>query len=486
MDDSADMGFEESQDSRLSRFLGFLRSILPVDLWQLVFLAGLICVGVGSRLRWILAVSPQEAETFQRLMQTSPGNFTIYFPFVFFLATLGTSVGFALYLWKSKRPMRLILLGVCLPVVLGIIAILGWHLYLENASLSILIKPAWRSNLFGLQPSKIWNYGPGIHFCLVGVLFVFAFATRVSLGISMLPVSLPQPKEEGTDFLNSPAKILLWLTLGSQLLLAGPLMALFWAGMRSIKGMETFEGPLFVGGLCLESLIFLWIVLWLVGKQTRENILRRLSPPAIEWLGLGIAIPVALSSLIPVATLVRDRIHWAAFDYGKFHPPYLSSYFPTSLDWLVLPYFTGALLEEVVFRGVLQDYFARRYGVHRGILLVALAWGASHFYGDARVGTTRGDLTEIWMLAWRMVICLSLGYVLSWLTIRSGSLCPGTIAHGIYNVLSSNGAPTQFENEKYIVIALWAVLAGVLFRYWPIWQNTGRNILPPETPILDV
>ena len=64
-------------------------------------------------------------------------------------------------------------------------------------------------------------------------------------------------------------------------------------------------------------------------------------------------------------------------------------------------------------------------------------------------------------------MCLALGYVLSWLTLRSGSIFPAAVAHTFYNVLVSDFGP-PFPGKTIVWVGLWAVLACFLFRYWPV------------------
>ncbi len=68
-------------------------------------------------------------------------------------------------------------------------------------------------------------------------------------------------------------------------------------------------------------------------------------------------------------------------------------------------------------------------------------------------------------------MCLALGFVLSWLTLRSGSVLPAAVAHTIYNILVFSEFGPPFPGKATVRAALWAVLAYVLFRYWSVKEE---------------
>jgi len=156
-------------------------------------------------------------------------------------------------------------------------------------------------------------------------------------------------------------------------------------------------------------------------------------------------------------------------------PPPIGFYFGFPSPWLLFMFF-AAFSEEVVFRGLLQATFIRRYGQYRGIFLTGIAWAAFHFNSDALAHPDEvGVLSQV---AFRLAMCLALGYVLSWLTLRAASVLPAAIAHTLYNVLVSNFGPA-FPGKSFVWVGLWAILACLVFRYWPV---DGPNELDLEMP----
>jgi len=66
---------------------------------------------------------------------------------------------------------------------------------------------------------------------------------------------------------------------------------------------------------------------------------------------------------------------------------------------------------RVIFRGVLQGHFIRRYGAGGGIFLVGIAWSAFHFPRERyRSETDGGPLVGVLL---RVGLCLMMGFALS-------------------------------------------------------------------------
>jgi membrane protease YdiL (CAAX protease family) len=124
--------------------------------------------------------------------------------------------------------------------------------------------------------------------------------------------------------------------------------------------------------------------------------------------------------------------------------------------------------EEIVFRGMLLPEFVERHGTQRGIFLVGIVWAAIHFRSDSYSGMSfAGVLVQ---MAVHIALCLALNYVLSWMTLRQGSITSAAICHGVWNLL--NFLPQRgvdaFPGQLEIKIVLIGVVAIFLFWFWPI------------------
>ncbi len=210
----------------------------------------------------------------------------------------------------------------------------------------------------------------------------------------------------------------------------------------------------------LEALSVLGLSIWAMGKDAAVTLRKSFHMPPWLYLGIAVVLPAALAVTWPLCAYVYDRIHWAAFAFG-IYPPQPMTYFAFPIaSWL--PMLVPALAEEIAWRGFLQPRFIRRYGIGRGIFFVGLVWGAFHFISDFR-----GQMTAtiiLLTLTRRLYMTVALSYVLAWLTIRSRSVLPAALAHGFYNIFLNLPVYTS----PWLMSALWAACAWILFRYFPV------------------
>jgi membrane protease YdiL (CAAX protease family) len=129
----------------------------------------------------------------------------------------------------------------------------------------------------------------------------------------------------------------------------------------------------------IAALVALGLALLLAGRDNRKSLWSACKLPEPSVIIVAAALPVFVTLLPAVAHFLVNRAHWAANDFGKYSPPELLNYLPRPAIWMVGLVF-GAFVEEVIFRGVLQQHFVQRYGVWRGIFLVGAVWAAIHFY----------------------------------------------------------------------------------------------------------
>jgi len=186
----------------------------------------------------------------------------------------------------------------------------------------------------------------------------------------------------------------------------------------------------------------------------------------------AVAIPVSIALIISTGSYLFDRASWVAHGFGNQAAPLFETYFTIPDPWLLLMFF-AACFEEIVFRGYLRETLAFRYGLFRGIFLTGMVWAAYHFHADAN--NNRTDQGMLVRLGFRIVICIALNSVFCWLTLKSGSVLPAAVAHGLYNVLVVGGFGPEFPGKIEVQIALWGVLALLLFRYFPIQIPTMQN-----------
>ena len=110
---------------RITRLAGFLRSVIPADPWQLVFLTGTIFLFISPRLAW----RPMSLTPAMDLTSTSSAadqriQFVVHLNALIWPIIIGSLVSYFSCFWSGTRPLRRILAGVFLPALLGLTLIL--------------------------------------------------------------------------------------------------------------------------------------------------------------------------------------------------------------------------------------------------------------------------------------------------------------------------------------------------------------------------
>jgi len=436
------------------RVAEFLRSVIPADPFQLLFLAGVVCLVVAHGLRWWPGIGP----------------FVVLgvWPIVF----AGAS-GYFICFWPGNHPVRRILGLVVLPTIAGLGLMFGAFAFLNGPSSSSVLESSssvlvhriyWAQSMLGKLP-------PGVQFSLTGLLLIAVFTSRLAFGIATLPLALSGGHALQAEDSESWRRLqfLIWFLVGIAFL---PVVLLSFLTM-GVPFLLTSRLPSFVQSdlfprlsVIPATIVVLGIALCIMGREGREAVRNSVRLPDVRWPLLALVFPIGIDLFISTGQYILDRVQWAASDFGKFAPPQFGSYFNVPDIWLLLLFF-AAFFEEVIFRGLLQTRFIHRYGLFRGIFLVGIVWAAFHFFSDFSFlrSTDQGVLAK---LGDRIFMCLALNFALAWLTLRSQSIVPAAIAHTLYNVLVSSPNGPQFAGKGVLRVALWAVLAYVLFRYWPV------------------
>lgn len=386
------------------------------------------------------------------------------------------AAGFYVALVRSVHPARRLLCWVLAPAVIDIFAVV------ELAFLQISTSPTSVKSVLE-QSSKtvrwdafvytIKNLEPGFQVALAGLVLVTIFFVLLVRARTTTPIRLKtaaQSTEFSTDEMpnrdDRRTMIFVWtmiclvpLTLFVESLVMGRIegLSVFIHVDSPVVDREIMLIDTLVSFLCLLALVLL-----AVGKEARTGVWRALRLAEVKYPILAVFFPVAVASVWPVLNYVHDRLLWASYQWGKFDPPSLASYFGL-LTPLSLRFFLLALPEEMAWRGYLQPRFIGRYGVGRGIFLVGVVWGAFHFWGDA-YGYRSSYL--ILNLGTRLASMIAVGYVLAWLTIKSRSILPAVIAHAVYNIMAI-GRFVLVDNPWWLRILLWSALAYVVFRFDP-------------------
>lgn len=458
------------RESLSERFVEFIRSVIPADPAQLLFLAGVVCLVVAPRMGWVptnLRVSSDYAENLriqQTLVETRPVITLALLPIV-----LAGMAGYFVCFWPGSKPVWRVLRWVILPATAGLGLIFSCFLYVNKPFISTLDTRSILLHAIRWVQSTLWMFTPGFRFALIGLSLIVIFTWRLACGLVSLPLALPGAGVTKSEDSKSWQRVqfLTWAVEGPLFLLDGLLgfiiaiPYIFFAQRPSFIQSTWFSRSSSV----LDSLILTTIALWIVGGTgiyVAKNATRMSQP---NYVLLALAFSIGIELVLSTGHYLVDRTLWSASKFGNHMPPDFRSYFNFPSPWLLLLFFS-ALSEEFIFRGLLQSSFVQRYGLHRGIFLSGIVWAAYHFRTD--VSSSLAEEGVLLQFGFRVFMCLALSFVLGWLVLRSGSLLPAAIAHTFYNVLVFGGFGLQFEGKPTIRVALWGALALLLFRYWPV------------------
>ena len=438
----------------MKRVAEFLRSVFPADPFQFLFLFGVVCLVIAHGARW--------------WPELGSLNTLGVLPIVF-AGVAGYFVCFS----PGNHPVRRIFGLIYLPTIVGLGVLLIYLDHFTGPTASVLDSTgSVIAQQISWAQAILWKAPQGFQITLIGLLLISIFTSRLAFGIASLPLSLhsklaSQPEDPA---LSHRVRLLTWF-LVSLAFVPGGILSFITVGIPWILSSRlppyarsAWLSPSFsvIGGL-----LVLGIALAIIGKDGRVGLRTLIRLPGLKWSLLALAFPIGIDVLISVGQYGLNRVQWAAHDIGRLDPPQLASYFNFSEMWWVLFILFGAFFEEVIFRGLLQARFIRKYGLYRGVFLVGIVWAAFHFYSDFSFRHfTYGE--AFFQLCFRLFLCTALNFVFAWLTLRSDSIVPASIAHAFFNAFVLWPIGPSFAGKNLLRIALWAALAYSLFRHWPV------------------
>lgn len=185
-------------------------------------------------------------------------------------------------------------------------------------------------------------------------------------------------------------------------------------------GVQSVVAILTLAGAALPILLLTWRrwpALWSLGRPPGFGFV---APTAARFLWLAIVVGVA-------ATIFGGWLtQWLA--HGQSVTQNIQQLGEkTPLGWRIplalMAVSVAPLVEELLFRGVLLSALLQRWGSGAAILLSSLLFALLHVPG----------------LNWQLIALpdlLLLALALAWLRLRSGSIWPGVLAHGTYNLMA--------------------------------------------------
>lgn len=192
--------------------------------------------------------------------------------------------------------------------------------------------------------------------------------------------------------------------------------------------MHVLEQPdnnamLVVIALPIIALIVFWLVqrmwplLWARGELPGFGFT---APTALRWYGSALFVGVVMPPLGALITQMLAHGHAVTQNVQELGEHASSSLrLPLSLVAVTV----GPMVEELLFRGVLLSALMRRMSMAMSIVFCAVLFACVHLDG----------LQFQWYALPNLTL---LAAALCWLRLKSGSLWPSILAHGVYNLFA--------------------------------------------------
>jgi membrane protease YdiL (CAAX protease family) len=213
-----------------------------------------------------------------------------------------------------------------------------------------------------------------------------------------------------------------------------------------------------------------------------------------KWKTTNILI---LAFLIPILySFIAYLVIWN-FGFGEFYNEDFvqkigTSFGITSLSpfWIILIFimFTGtfglvrscssALGEEIGWRGFLTPELYKKYGFIKTSVIVGIIWAIWHYsviiFGGYNLGTSL-----IYELTCFTIMIISMSFIFTYFTIKSGSLFPAMILHATHNLyIQAIFTPLTKSNDKTLwFIDEFGAILPIITIFFAIYYITKRGKL---------
>jgi hypothetical protein len=264
----------------LEKLLKFIRSVLPADPMQLIFLAGVVCLAIAPHLRWW---PPESSDIIS--WHSSEFNGALRSQWWYFLAVMlwpiqfACAAGYFVCFWPGRRAARRISWVVLFPAAAALIAISGRFVFPYMPRSSVFVNTASRfSRSVDWTRVALWNLGPGFHICLLGIGLILLFTIRLSLGLTSLPLALSgrdTTSIEGGDE-RRRTKMLVLYVVTPLFVVPSFVIAIFMivfpvADPRSLSSAEILRAHLLQD--VIASIATIGIAAWISGGAARNEAL---------------------------------------------------------------------------------------------------------------------------------------------------------------------------------------------------------------------
>jgi membrane protease YdiL (CAAX protease family) len=434
------------------------RSVLPQDIFQMLFVFGVVCFWIAPQLEW--------GPAFKDVRLTTLAAIPRFAPYAFSFAA---AAGCFLFFRSGGKPTTHLLWWVCVPALAGLVVV-----FTRFTQFALAVG----SSIDGASTYHIASFlvftAKGFHWALSGFVLVAIFTWRVWHGDSSLPLALEKSSVLSPD--STPAwrrlHVVMWI------LLSGVWKLFFWLigvviffGLMRSPGFPRQDWIFYVVLNSFGLLGFIGLVLWTNGRETLTALWHSVRLPAPESFLLALALPFGTVMLGSLVYYLLDLLRWVVGSSPTYALPHFASLFSLPSPRRIAAFLPDAFVEEVIFRAVLLRQFVIRYGVLRGLVLVSTLFAVWHYGSDFSLLMNDREVAS--HLCIRSLQLLTTGLVLGWLTMRTGSILPAVLAHALFNAFSgssmSGSSVSLWTPLQASCISLSIGLSAyLLLRFWPI------------------
>lgn len=457
----------------MEQFSRFCRSLIPTDPFQALFLSGVVLISFSRQLGWY-----SRPLIIKYTQDTSVWHNFANFMIIAVLPTLFAGcAGYFVCFWPGKHPARRTAVAVLLPVLAGLsLVFLNYASLAAPSRVSVLYRQ--KSDLTGVAAmAGEWKLFPtAFYACLLGAIFVFLFLLRLANNKSVLPLRFPASYDKvGLGPELSKRTCILIFAIPTFAFFANCISYVFgtWSLPHGPSPLPDALSKLSGATQALFLAVVAFLIVGSVGLKSLRQVLQISTPRGLvlEWTcGIG----AVLGFLVPVLHYLFERLHWAAFDFGKTDPSQFSDVAFHHVWLVAIGLVVVAIFEEIVVRGLLQPKLLDRFGVHRGIVFTAAIWGAYEFHLRDFARYSVPDL--LIAVGVFFGIHLTLSYLYAWVYLKSGSIIPTITLHAILNVATLFRIEDDFPGARYARPVVWAVGTLLLFRLWPVTRQIAPEV----------
>ncbi len=249
-------------------------------------------------------------------------------------------------------------------------------------------------------------------------------------------------------------------------------IVIFCAAVIAAIKLTSFVDPAIrqaAGNMVVQALMAgAILVLTLVVPELRRSVPALYGPRRHELsltdAGLFMALMLAWALGASRLVVTFPALHWWPDLFGWFglaeQPRSVTSIF--IFLWLAATSVIAPIAEELFFRGYLQNVIHARWGLWPGVLISSIFFGAVHMQ-DAVFATVAG-------------VYFALIYL------HYGSLWPGTLLHGLYNLTINGSGLKQYffvkEKSEVTMISSWIPEILLTLAFVPLLYLFWRRFKP--------